>query len=107
MALRFFNTYSRQLEEFHPRGSAGIFNADRGAAPQPPWHVQGLPQQGAKPLTRFSVVDIDGNNDGLFDATVNAAAATASALAKDLPSSVSPLTELDQAFHHHVDYLLM
>lgn len=31
-----------------------------GAAPQAPWHVQGLPQQGSKPLTRFSVVDIDG-----------------------------------------------
>lgn len=31
-----------------------------GSAPQAPWHVQGLPQQGSKPLTRFSVVDIDG-----------------------------------------------
>jgi len=25
-----------------------------GGAPQAPWHVQGLPQQGSKPLTRFS-----------------------------------------------------
>jgi len=31
-----------------------------GGAPQAPWHVQGLPQQGSKPLTRFSVVDLDG-----------------------------------------------
>jgi len=31
-----------------------------GAAAQAPWQVQGLPQQGSKPLTRFSVVDIDG-----------------------------------------------
>jgi hypothetical protein len=31
-----------------------------GSAPQAPWHVEGLPQQGTKPLTRFSVVDIDG-----------------------------------------------
>jgi len=31
-----------------------------GSAPQAPWHVQGLPQQGSKPLTRFSVVDVDG-----------------------------------------------
>jgi hypothetical protein len=31
-----------------------------GGAPQAPWQVQGLPQQGSKPLTRFSVVDIDG-----------------------------------------------
>jgi Protein of unknown function (DUF3047) len=31
-----------------------------GGAPQAPWKVIGLPQQGSKPLTRFSVVDIDG-----------------------------------------------
>jgi hypothetical protein len=33
-----------------------------GGAPQAPWNVQGLPQQGSKPLTRFSVVDIDGKH---------------------------------------------
>ena len=46
-------------------GAAGAENAlapfgAAGAAAQAPWHVQGLPQQGSKPLTRFSVVDIDG-----------------------------------------------
>lgn len=30
-----------------------------GAEPPPPWHVAGLPRQ-SKPLTRFSVVDVDG-----------------------------------------------
>ena len=46
-------------------GAAGADNAlgpfgNVGAAAQAHWQVQGLPQQGAKQLTRFSVVDIDG-----------------------------------------------
>jgi hypothetical protein len=59
------------------------------------------------PATASFVVDIDGNNDGLFDATVNAALASASTLSKEWQSSDASLTDLDQAFHHQVDYLLM
>jgi hypothetical protein len=33
--------------------------AAAGSAPAAPWHVVGLPQQ-TKPLTRFSVADVDG-----------------------------------------------
>jgi Protein of unknown function (DUF3047) len=43
----------------HANGSLLAPLVADGAEPPPPWHVAGLPRQ-TKPLTRFSVVDVDG-----------------------------------------------
>lgn len=47
---------------------SALVTAAAGDAPQPPWHVVGLPQQ-VKPLTRFDIVSLEGQRVLRIDAS--------------------------------------